>query len=171
MTKSKLYRNKYPTVHTLSVDEVVDLDTLIDFLNTRAGIPRPLAKDKGAVSKKAQEFFDSYPDAKWRALTDLATWAKVKRKRVDMIQLVGSWRHAYKDGFMHILENGSSTNDDTTLHQMLKNVDDEHVRSQMTNAATATERDSIYQTYLDSSGPSDVSHSEDDPLESMGIRS
>lgn len=153
----------------LSVDEVVDLDTLCSFLNSRCGAPLPLARDRGAVSKQAKAFFKSYPDAEWRALTDLANWAKAKNKHLPMVQLVASWRYAYEDGFMRILERDSSTNDEATLKEMLKSVDDRSVRDRMINAATATARDEIYQTYHQTSEAADVAPGQDDPLADLGL--
>ena len=170
--KKRLTRNKFPTVHVLTVDEVVDLDTLIDFLNSRVGTPRPLAKEKGGVSKQATTFFESYPNAEWRALTDLATWAKVKNKHLSMVQLVGSWRYAYEDGFMNILMNNSSTNDEITLQELLKTVDDEGVRRRMIGASTATERDQIYQTFRDTFDDIrdvDIHKDDTDPLADYGL--
>lgn len=167
----RLNTNKYHDVHLLTVDEVVDLNTLIDFLNSRVGAPLPTVRDKGAVSKQAQSFFESYPDASWRALTDLATWARVKRKHLSMVQLVGSWRYAYQDGFMQILERGGSTNDDETLHVLLKGVDDPHVRETMSNALTKKARDEIYNAYLATRPESEVAVEEpsSDPVQEYGL--
>ena len=169
VTMPRVNNNKYKTVHMLTADEVVDLDTLCSFLNARCGAPLPLARDKGAVSKKAKEFFDNYPDAEWRALTDLATWAKAKQKHLNMIQLVASWRYAYADGYMRILAANSSTNDERTLREMLKNVDDPKVRDRMILASTATARDQIYETYHQTSEAKDVSPAQDDPLADYGL--
>ena len=167
--KKRLTNNKHNNVHLLMVDEVVDLDSLIDFLNSRTGSPRPLAKEKGAVSKHAKAFFEEYPDAEWRALTDLATWARAKNKHLSMIQLVGSWRYAFEDGYMRILGDGSSTNDDLTLSEMLKHVDDEDVRNRMMAAATASDRDVIYETYRSTFDGCDISPTPEDPLADLGL--
>lgn len=153
----------------LTPDEVVDLKTLMSYLNSRCGAALPLAKEKGAVKKHADAFFESYPNAEWRALTDLANWANAKGKHLNMIKLVGSWRYAYEDGYMRILDRGNSTNDDRTLREMLKNVADPHVREQMMNAATATARNEIYETYHRSNEAADVSPGQDDPLAEYGL--
>jgi hypothetical protein len=165
----RVTNNKYKTVHMLSVDEVIDLDTLCSFLNSRCGAPLPTAKDKGAVSKNAVVFFESYPDAEWRALTDLANWSKAKNKHLSMVQLVGSWRYAFEDGFMRILQADSSTNDETTLREMLKSVEDPATRERMINASTATARDEAYQTYHDTFAAGDVDAGQDDPLKGYGL--
>lgn len=169
----RLTTNKFHSTHMLTVDEVHDLDSLIDFLNSRCGSPLPLKKEKGVVGKLAKEFFDSYPHADWRALTDLATWARVKRKRLSMVQLVGSWRYAYEDGFMIILDRGSSTNDDEMLHEMLKSVEDPEVRSRMMTSTSAAVRDEIYRAYHDTfedQTRSEVAASDkDDPLRDFGL--
>lgn len=166
----RLNTNKFHSTHMLTVDEVVDLDTLIDFLNSRCGSPLPLKKDRGIVSKNAKSFFESYPDAEWSALTDLAVWAKTKNKHLSMVQLVGSWRYAYQDGFMRILQRGGSTNDDLTLRNMVRGINDEEVRTRMVNAPTSTARDEIYQDYLESSTEAGVPvKSLNDPLMGYGL--
>lgn len=169
MSKPRLMRNRFTNVHMLQVDEVVDLDSLIDFLNSRVGTPRPLAKDKGVVSKHAKEFFKQYPEADWRALTDLANWARAKNKHLNMIKLVASWRYAYEDGYMRILQRGNSTNDDDTLQEMLKNVSDHDVRQQMIGAATKTDRDRVYEMYRQRDEIADVEPEDDDPLSDFGL--
>ena len=171
----KLTTNKYHNIHMLDVDEVVDLDSLIDFLNSRCGSPIPTKKDKGVVSKMAKDFFESYPDADWRCLTDLATWAKVRNKHLSMDRLVCSWRYAYQDGFMLLLQRGGSTNDDATLALMLQNVNDQAIRDQLTCAATSTARDEIYKAFLDTSekvGINAGSEVDDtpDPLTDYGLK-
>jgi len=169
MTKPRLNRNKFTNVHTLQVDEVVDLDSLIDFLNARTGTPRPLAKDKGAVSKRVKEFFKEYPDADWRALTDLANWNNAKNKHLTMVQLVSSWRYAYEDGYMRILGRGNSTNDDATLQELLKSVADGDVRQRMIGAATSTDRDRIYEEYRSRDEEVEVAAEPGDPLGDLGL--
>lgn len=160
--------NKYNNSHMISVDEVVDLASLMDYLNSRCGAPIPTAKDKGLVSKHAESFFKSYPDADWRALTDLATWAKAKNKHLSMPMLVGSWRYAYQDGFLMILSRGG-TNDYETLREMLKSVDDPDVRERMINASTATYRDEIYESYHKTNETVHVPPAEEDPLSDLGL--
>lgn len=147
----RLNRNRFRYSSILNVDDVIDLESLLVYFNQHYGSPLPTVEDKKKAGAATKKFFESYPDAEWSALTDLVTWAKSKRgrRRYSGAELAQSWRYAYQDGFMLILQRGG-TNNDAELATLLENVSDDEVRTQMINAPSATARSYIYHTYLSS---------------------
>lgn len=141
-------KNRQHYVKALEVDEVVDLNTFAEYALRRGGVPRPKASEFSAIQKVVDGFFEQFPSASYSALTDLVRWMKTKPKHYTLKELVGCWQLAHSDGFMKILERGS-TNDDTTLAKLLAGVEDEVVRRKLMLAASATERDEIYRLYLE----------------------
>ena len=131
----------------LTVDDVVDTESLMEYARQQIGTPLPKAKERPAVNKVVKTFFEQYPDATHQCLTDVVRWAQIKKRHYDMKMLMSCWRYAYEDGFMVIMEN-AGTNDDETLRKLLPNVRDPEIRKRMTAASTAKLRDQIYQDYL-----------------------
>jgi hypothetical protein len=132
----------------LTIDEVVDEQSLIEYAHMVLGTPYPTQKQIPTLRKTLKQFFKDYPDANYRCLTDVVVWARARHKHLDMVRLFGSYRYAYQDGYMRILERGGRSNDDETLGKLLVNVTDPKVRERMAAAATAAARDEIYEHYI-----------------------
>ncbi len=145
----KIGKNITTSGRKMHPDLVQDYQTLLDYAHQMLGTPYPLAKEHAGVRKVVKQFMEEYPDTgSYQALTDVVRWAKHRKKHLSMVQLFSSYRYAYQDGFMIILDRGDM-NDDTTLVVILKNVTDEAVRTRMIAATTAGIRNQIYNTYLE----------------------
>lgn len=134
----------------LNPEDVVDMDSWIDYAHQKLGVAYPTAKTKPAMLKMSTQFFEAHPDATWHALVDLVRWAKHTRKtrHYDIQELLGSWQYAHQEGYMTILSR-LGTNDDETLNEMLKSVHDPVYADRMKIARTATERNEVYAEYLE----------------------
>lgn len=172
----RLLTNRVKFARPLTVEDVTDADSLVEYAHYILGTPYPNAKERVALNSILKQFFKDYPDANFRCLTDVVTWAKARNKHFDVAKLFGCYRYAYQDGFMSILEAGGSTNDDATLARLLENVDDPHVRSRMIAAASSTTRDEIYEHYLssreteDRNGSKNLPHLTPPYLADLGLR-
>jgi len=144
----KISKNRQKFGKSLTVDEVVDYDSLCEYAHYILGTPYPRSKDHAKVRTVLKKFFEDYPDAEYRAMTDVITWAKARKKHLSMEALFAAYRFAYQDGYMRILTNKGSTNDQKTLSAMLASVSDSGVRDAMTTATSASVRDAIFDDYL-----------------------
>ncbi len=143
--------NRQKFVKPLVVDDVVDLETFSIYSSQMAGTPKLLSKERPMAQKAADKFFERWPSADYSALTDLCIWVKARGKHLTITKLIQEWIFAYEDGFLKILERGS-TNDSTMLAKLLPNVDDPEIRQQMMLASSGRNRDRIYKQYIESSG-------------------
>lgn len=148
---ARLNQNRQRFVKLLTPDDVVDMDSWIDYAHQKLGIAFPTAKTKPALLKIAKEFFEEHPDATWHALVDVVRWAKHTRKsrHFDIHELLASWKYAHQEGFMTILAKVGS-NDEEELRELLKSVDSPYFSDRMKMAQTITERDEVFQEYLES---------------------
>lgn len=144
----KISKNRQKFAHSLTVDEVVDYDSLCEYAHHLLGTPYPKSKEHAIVRKVLKGFFEDYPDANYKTLTDVVTWAKARSRHYEMHELFACYRYAYKDGYMRILTNGGSTNDGETLSAMLQNVSNDETRERMVAAPSAMSRDNIYNEYI-----------------------
>lgn len=142
--------NRQKFVKPLTVDDVVDLETFAIYSTQVIGTPNLLVKDRVAAQKAADKFFEQWPSASYSALTDLCIWVRAQGKHLTISRLIGEWRFAYEDGFLKILERGS-TNDSATLAKLLPNVDNPEVRQCMMRASSGRNRDRIYKQYIENS--------------------
>lgn len=67
--------------HIIEPTEVDDVVSLARFMHQRLGSAPLRAKDIPVVKKQLKEFFDSYPNAGWRALVGTVDWCRAKNKR------------------------------------------------------------------------------------------
>ena len=144
-----LTQNRQKFIKMLTPEEVVDLDSWMEYAHQTLGVAIPNQKVKSGLHKVSKEFFELHPDATWLALVDVVRWGQTSRKtkHYDMIELLSSWKYAHEEGFMRILAR-MGTNDEETLHEMLKSVHDPFYADRMKVARTSTDRDEVYQEYL-----------------------
>lgn len=153
----RISSNRIKFTNIIDIDDVEDYDSLIEYAHQAVGMPYPKYNEIPQVRKVLKDFFVQYPDANYRTLTDVVRWARARGKHLDAVRLFGSWRYAYTDGFMALLERGGRTNDDKTLRTLLASVDDPDVAERMKLAATAADGDLIYSAYLqDTQGNADI---------------
>jgi hypothetical protein len=144
----RLTENRQKFVKQLTPEEVVDMDSWVDYAHQKLGIAFPTAKTKPALNKIAKEFFEEHPEATWRCLVDVVRWAKHTRKsrHFSIQELLGSWRYAHEQGFMTMLSR-IGMNDEETLKEMLKSVDSPYFSDRMKMARTAEDRDEVMREY------------------------
>jgi hypothetical protein len=140
--------NKARFNRPVTVDDVVDHLTLFNFAHQRVGTAHPTAKDAAAAGKIINDFLEQHPETTIKALTDVVKWAKAKKRHYGIVQLLGCWRYAQQDGYMTILERGS-TNDADTLAVLLESVSDPSIRNRLIAAPTAAARDELFAAYME----------------------
>jgi hypothetical protein len=78
-----------------------------EYAQQSLGVPWPSYKDLILLRKKANEFFGHYPDADWRTLCRVVSWAANRKRRYARVwALVDDFRKAYRDGALPELDPG-----------------------------------------------------------------
>lgn len=143
----RISANRVQIARMLHEQDVHDIDTWIEYADQRLGVPYPLSKERPGLQKIFNDFMEQHPDGDWHCMVDVVRWARAKKKRIGIIELLASWKYANEQGFMQILQRGGS-NDGETLAELLKAVTIQSYRDRMMVARTARERDEVYHEYL-----------------------
>lgn len=76
-----------------------------EYAQQTLGVPWPTAKDLVILRKKAKDFFEHYPDADWRTLCRVVSWAANRKRRYSRVwMLVEDFRKAWASGALPELD-------------------------------------------------------------------
>lgn len=99
-----------------------------------AGTPYPTATEMRVLRKKANLFFEQYPQCDWVTLCAVARWTVSRRRRFARVsQIVDQYRYAFEKGAIPELD--------------ARNAVDPHLESQIT-AALFDESDPVWRRRL-----------------------
>lgn len=107
----KTFAKQRSVLKTWTPDEVQNAPdpakAFAEYAQQSLGVPWPSYKDLILLRKKAKEFFEHYPDADWRTLCRVVTWAANRKRRYARVwALVDDFRRAYRDGALPELSPG-----------------------------------------------------------------
>ena len=92
-------------------EEVNGIRAFAAYAAQESGTPYPSKQHLFAAENTVKQLFEMYPELSWQSMCRLVDWAKDNKRRFPHIEaLIASYRYAYADGYLTVLNTDTTEN-------------------------------------------------------------